>query len=387
MVGDIRVAFGAPASARREDTLVVITLRGGMDALTAVPPVGDPAYAAARPTIAVEKGGATPADGIFGFHPALGPLIPLWEARKLAVVHAAGQAEPIRSHVEASLALERAGPAATTRESWIDRMVTGSGPPAAVTLGDPALSASTLAARRSLTCTLDDLQIETQELLAPLAGWQAALASVAKGAPAVAEPIAAALSAVGRAASIPEGRAPAEAGYPDTLFGQALHDVARLIRADSGLLVAGVDFDGWDVHADAGPCDRGRMADLLTEFATALRAFADEIGTGLDHVTVVTLSEFGRRVAENGSGGTDHGHGGAVLLLGGGVAGGRIYGKWPTLDTQALVNGDLAVTTDYRQILAEVITKRCGVTAPGTVFPGLAPAPLGVVTPLASHRA
>jgi uncharacterized protein (DUF1501 family) len=148
-----------------------------------------------------------------------------------------------------------------------------------------------------------------------------------------------------------------------------------------GLQVACVDFGDWDMHSDMGNADSGRMHDHLDELARCLAAFAADLGPLLDGVTLVTLSEFGRRVEENGSGGADHGHGNAVLLLGGGVAGGQVYGQWPGLADDDLVDGDLAGTTDYRQILAEVLVRRCGLASPGDVFPGLVPAPLGVVRP------
>src|SRR5918912_1707998 len=133
------------------------------------------------------------------------------------------------------------------------------------------------------------------------------------------------------------------------------------------------------MHVGMGGPDSGRLHDHLDELARCLAAFAADLGPLLDGVTLVTLSEFGRRAFENGNGGADHGHGNAVLLLGGGVAGGTVYGRWPGLADADLVEGDLAGTTDYRQILAEILVKRCGLRNVGDVFPGLAPAPLGVV--------
>jgi uncharacterized protein (DUF1501 family) len=173
--------------------------------------------------------------------------------------------------------------------------------------------------------------------------------------------------------------------YPeDSDLGRALRDVVRLIRAKVGLQVACVDFGDWDMHEDVGAPDRGRLHDHLDELARCLAAFATDLGPLLDDLTLVTLSEFGRRVEENGSGGTDHGHGNAVLLLGGGVVGGTVHGRWPGLADADLVDGDLAGATDYRQLLAEVLTARCGVGSVASVFPGLTPAPLGVVRPRTS---
>jgi uncharacterized protein (DUF1501 family) len=172
------------------------------------------------------------------------------------------------------------------------------------------------------------------------------------------------------------------AAYPkDSDLGKALRDVARLIRAKVGLQVACVDFGDWDMHEGMGTPDDGRLHDHLDELARCLVAFATDLGPLLDDLTLVTLSEFGRRAQENGSGGTDHGHGNAVFLLGGGVVGGTVHGRWPGLSDADLVGGDLAGATDYRQLLAEVLTARCGVASVGDVFPGLAPSPVGVVRP------
>jgi len=146
--------------------------------------------------------------------------------------------------------------------------------------------------------------------------------------------------------------------------------------------VACVDEGDWDMHAGMGTADTGWMFDHLTDLAQALAAFATDLGPLMDGVTVVTLSEFGRRVAENGSGGVDHGHGNAVLMLGGGIDGGKVHGRWPGLDEAALVDGDLAGTTDYRSVLGEILTKRCGAGSLAQVFPGFSGTPLGVAKPL-----
>ena len=140
-----------------------------------------------------------------------------------------------------------------------------------------------------------------------------------------------------------------------------------------------MDFGDWDMHVDIGGPDGGRLHDHLDELARCLAAFATDLGAGLADVTLVTLSEFGRRASENGSGGADHGHGNAVLMLGGGVVGGTVHGRWPGLSAANLVDGDLAGTTDYRQLLAEVLVNRCGLASPAGVFPGLVPAPPGLV--------
>jgi uncharacterized protein (DUF1501 family) len=171
------------------------------------------------------------------------------------------------------------------------------------------------------------------------------------------------------------------ARYPSAPLGRALRDVARLIKNRSGLMSATVDSGDWDMHANLGKAVPGtRMYDHLNAFALALAAFATDLGAdGLRRVTLVTVSEFGRRVGQNGSSGLDHGYGNAMFVLGGNVNGGKVYGRWPGLAAANLVDGDLAVTTDYRAVMAEILTGRCGVPSTAGVFPDLAPTRLGVV--------
>jgi uncharacterized protein (DUF1501 family) len=173
------------------------------------------------------------------------------------------------------------------------------------------------------------------------------------------------------------------ARYPDTELGHALSDIARLIKANVGLQVAAVDYGDWDMHAGMGDTDSGWMHDHLTELSSALAAFSTDLGSAMNDVTLVTLTEFGRRVEENGSGGTDHGYGQVVFLLGGGVRGGVVHGTWPTLAPDALLDGDLHATTDYRSILAEVLEKRCGAGAVNAVLPGAPADRLGALDPRA----
>ncbi|MEU4428098.1 DUF1501 domain-containing protein, partial [Actinoplanes sp. NPDC024001] len=171
------------------------------------------------------------------------------------------------------------------------------------------------------------------------------------------------------------------AKYPGTELGAALRDVARLIKAKAGLATAAVDCGDWDMHEGLGTAVEGqRMYDNLTDLAQALAAFVTDLGADtMKNVTVLTISEFGRRVQENGSRGADHGHGNAMLLLGGGVRGGKVYTAWPGLEPGALIAGDLAATTDYRSVIGEVLQKRCGIGALNTVFPGVKPSAFGLV--------
>ncbi len=214
----------------------------------------------------------------------------------------------------------------------------------------------------------------------------AALRTVyAAATPALATPAGIAMDALATTAALKAaGYTPANgATYPDNELAKALREVARLIKAGVGLQVACVDYGDWDMHSGLGtPATGNWMYDELTAVAGALAAFAQDLGsTGLAGVTLVTLSEFGRRVAENGSGGVDHGHGNAVLLLGGGVVGGQVHGPWPGLGEADLDQGDVRGVTDYRSVLAEVLASRCGAASLSTVFPGLSPAPLGILRP------
>ncbi|MDR7280922.1 DUF1501 domain-containing protein [Catenuloplanes atrovinosus] len=356
------------------DVLVVVSLRGGFDGLSAVVPVGDPDYYAARPGIAVPKSRIVAGDAMFGLHPALSPLVPLWQQGRMAAVHAVGQAAPNRSHFAAMEELERAAAGTATRTGWLDRMLGGlgaTGPLAGVAVGSAQ-------PHRGFAGPSADLSLRTIDSFT-LGGesngrMATALSALYSGvSPELATP---ARSAVGALAAVGAVRAvTTDVTYPDTPLGRALRDVARLIKADTGLVAAAVDSGDWDMHEGLA----GRMHDNLSGLAGALAAFAAD--TALRNVTVLTISEFGRRVAENGSGGLDHGYGNAMLVLGGAVRGGTVYGAWPGLSAARLVNGDLAVTTDYRSVIGEILRKRCGVsaTALANVFPGVNGNDLGLV--------
>jgi uncharacterized protein (DUF1501 family) len=219
---------------------------------------------------------------------------------------------------------------------------------------------------------------------ASIARWSAALRALHVGAPAsLAAPTEAAVGAVSTTSAMKRaGYTPANGAVYDSesRLAMALRDVARLVKQDIGLQVACIDYGDWDMHADLGTFDNGWMKDKLTEVASALAAFATDLGPAFDDVTVVTMSEFGRCVDENGSAGVDHGHGNAMLLLGGGVNGGQVHGPWPTLADDARDDrGDLFGATDYRTVLAEILRRRCGQGNISSIFPGLPSGDLGVV--------
>ncbi len=385
----------AAGSSTTGDVLVVLSLRGGFDGLGAVVPVGDPGWARLRPNLGLDTGSVLPLTGIFGLHPALAPLLPLWQSGRLGAVHAVGQADPSRSHFSAMAELERAAPGTSLRTGWLDRTL-GARPAGASSsvftatqLGSSRPSGALAGPGPELTMTsVEGFDIWGAWDADQRRRWVSALETMHAGARGgLQKASAGALSAVRTTAAIAAAKEPPAHGatYPaKSGLGTALRDVARLVRAGVGLQVACVDFGDWDMHVAMGRPGSGHLHSRLDELARCLAAFATDLGPLLDGVTLVTLSEFGRRAGENGSGGTDHGHGNAVLLLGGGVVGGTVHGRWPGLADGDLVDGDLAGVTDYRQVLAVVLTARFGVGSVGLVFPGLAPAPLGVVRPRTS---
>jgi uncharacterized protein (DUF1501 family) len=377
-----RLAFAAPAYAG--DTLVVVSLRGGFDGLSAIAPIGDPDYYKARPVIALPKSQVIGGDAMFGLHPAMAPLLPMWLGGNLAAVHAVGQSSPTRSHFAAMEELERAATGTSVRSGWLDRMlgVAGAaGPLAGVAVGNAMPSRLLAGPTADVSMTsVDGFTLAGESAKRPMA---ASLRSLYAGTPELlAGPARAADSALIAGTTLRATAAGPANGtvYPVTPLGSALRDVARMIKSNVGLVAATVDSGDWDMHEGLGTAVKGqRMYDNLAETSAALAAFAADLGpAGMAGVTLVTISEFGRRVQENGSRGTDHGHGNAMLLMGGGIRGGKVYGNWPGLGAASLVAGDLAVTTDYRSVIGEILQKRCGFGDLSDVFPGASPATFGL---------
>ncbi len=378
----VELAFGAPAGT---GTLVVLSLHGGFDGLSAIVPSGDANYLKARPTIGVPASVTKKVDAMFGLHPALAPLYDLWDAGQMAAVHAVGQDDPSRSHFAAQEAMERAAPGSGVRTGWIDRTLGGLGNPGGLTATQVG-TGSQLPLSMSgpnlkfAVGTIAGVKLSGSGSQVPLNGWKAGLKASRAGTSAqVWQPLTAAFQAVGNLSALAaKTDDPKTYGYPNSNLGNALHDTGRLIKANLGLRVATVDLGDWDMHAGLGKSDSGWMHRQLTELSTALAAFAKQLGPdGMKNTTLITLSEFGRRIEENGSGGLDHGHGNAVLVMGGGLKKG-VHGKWPGLAASARVDGDLAGTTDYRSIVSEVLKKRCGVTSVSGVFPGFKPKAVGL---------
>jgi uncharacterized protein (DUF1501 family) len=364
------------------DTVVVISLRGGFDGMSAVVPVGDPNYLARRPSIGVPTSATVQLDSFFGLHPGLASLKPWYDSGKLAVVHATGLPNPNRSHFDAMVEMENAALGSSTRTGWIGRtlgLTTPSGPFAAVQMGWGDLPDSVVGPVPVLAMhDLGDFSIAGVSRSSDRARWSTALSALHAGAPAPV--VAATQTTVGALSTVAAITAttyhPANgAVYPTGDLGDTLKDIARIIKSGLGVQAVTLDVGDWDMHAGLAPTGNPRagwMWDKLTELGAALSAFATDMGTGMNSTTVVTMSEFGRRAYENDSNGLDHGWGNACFVLGGGVNGGNVYGAWPGLGNDQLNDGDLAVTTDYRLVLSDILRNRVGATISqlGTVFPG-----------------
>lgn len=373
-----RYAFALPGTGNKK-TLVSVFLRGGFDGLAAVVPSADPNYLIHRGAIAIPGGSLLQLDSTFGLHPSCAALMPLWNQGKLGVVHAVGASESSRSHFRAQKQVERGIESPGTYTGWLTRVLDGMPPGTTFrAVAEGYTVAAPLAGTAGAVAMngIESLELfnSTPEVLAAMqtlyTGWDHPVGDHGR------LTLRAMADAVPIRAQFPNP-APG-AVYSDDAFGARMADVARLIKANAGLRVATLDVGGWDLHTNAGGV-AGDMADNLTAFSQTLAAFATDIGSRISDVTVVTMSEFGRRVARNGSNGTDHGHGGAMFLLGGGVKGGQVHGAWPGLAPAALVNGDLATPNDYRDVLGEVSQRTLGLGSLTSIFPGLGYAPLGVM--------
>ncbi|WKZ43341.1 MAG: DUF1501 domain-containing protein [Anaerolineales bacterium] len=378
-----RFAFAPHNVAPRGDTLVVIFLRGAADVLNMVVPHGEDAYYALRPSLGIphpdESGAkkeerAIDLDGFFGFHPSMSALLDAWTSQQLAIIHACGAPDESRSHFKAMELMERGvdderGPAS----GWIGRHLatlnTGnSSPLRAVGMGtrpQRSLSGSVpVSALRSIA----DFH---------LGGDQRALQQMRAALNVVYEDDVLGQDTLSIMDTL-EQLDPATyqspfATYPDTEFGLALKQTAMLIKAEVGLEVSAIDVGGWDTHFAQGSVT-GLMPSLMKDLADGMAAFHADMQQHMKNLTVVTMSEFGRRASENGSLGTDHGHGSMMMVMGGNVDGGKVHGEWPGLqDGQMIGPGDLAVTTDYRDVLSEVLQKRLNNPATDQIFPNYTP--------------
>ena len=371
---------GRPASRLASPTgsvLVLLSLRGAADGLSLVVPHGDPAYYTARPRIGVPHTALLAPDAMFGLHPALEPLLPMWQAGTLAAVHATGMATPNRSHFAAMEAIEDAAPGSTERNGWLNRLLgelPGASPLQGTAVGNQVPTSLFGTNPAFVVDRVDQAKVagtdeDGRRLLALRHAWK----GNGRMGQAVRDAIAGA-ETFGAARDLPAGT-PATA-YPTTDLGKALSDVSRIVRSGVGAEVITVDQGDWDMHTDLGTLEWGDLRRNAGDLAASVAAFFADLGPAAERVTLVTLSEFGRRVKENDDYGTDHGFGNVMFVAGAGVRGGRYYGSWPGL-TDSL-DADLLVTTDYRSVLTEVVTRRFGVSV-AQVFPGFAPQPVGVM--------
>jgi uncharacterized protein (DUF1501 family) len=366
------------------NTMVVISLRGGIDGMGLVVPHGDPGYYKARPTTAVAASTLLCADAMFGLHPAMAPLQGLWTSGELAAIQATGLAVPNRSHFSAIEEVEDAAPGSDARTGWINRMI-GLGPRNgtldAVQLGMNFPTTALVGPNSTLaTQDLDGLLVPgldgrtTQRYGSLQTAWQTATGPLAAGAR---EAVAISKGPGQQLKAMAESTTAYPTVWNATPFAEPLKNAAKLIRADIGTDVIAIDAGNWDLHTNYGTIHWGTMQSNIAGFAQALAAFMNDLGALRSRVTVVTVSEFGRRVAENGSQGFDHGWGNMMLVAGAGVKGGKYYGTWPGLDTGSVSDGDLKVTTDYRNVLGEIVAKRFPDRSVPALFPDLAIAPVG----------
>lgn len=377
-----RTAFAA-GSTRRSKKLIAIFQRGAVDGLSVIVPYGENEYYRARPTIAVGRprsgdAGALDLDGFFGFNPRLAPLKPFWDRRDLAIVHACGSPDATRSHFDAQDYMESATPGVkSTGDGWLNRylqtrhaetessfraVALTSQLPRLLQGSAPALAMNQIAQFGIRAANMND-SFEAQ--------YQAAADRVLNGTGREA------FDAMKTLRTADPTRYDAENGadYPRSPFGQALKQIAQLTKADVGLEVAFADLGGWDTHVNQGS-SQGQLAQRLDDFSRSLAALVTDLGDRMADIVVLTMSEFGRAVNENVNRGTDHGHGNAMIVIGGGVRGGHVYGKWPGLAADKRYEGrDLAVTTDFRDVFAEIVVKHMGVADPKPIFPGYAVQP------------
>jgi len=382
----VRMANAATTKGKR--VVVAIFQRGAVDGLNVVIPYGESSYYAARPTIAVPRpgageGAAIDLDGFFGVHPSLGSLVPYFKDRSLGIVHAVGSPDTTRSHFDAQDFMESGTPGVkVTEDGFLSRAVMAKRESEASPLRAVALSSSLpriLSGRAGAVAMTNLGQFGVRGGEKVSGGFESMYAE------AVAGTMGGTAKESFDAARILKTADPLKlqpengAQYPNGPLANSLKQIAQLIKSNVGLEVAFADVGGWDTHAGEGGA-QGQLANNLRNFAEAISAFMRDLGSRMGDVVLVTMSEFGRTVRENGNRGTDHGHANIMLVAGGGVKGGKVHGAWPGLDAQHLFeNRDLAVTTDFRDVFGEILTKQLAVPSLATVFPGYQPKWRGVM--------
>ncbi len=374
-----------PVTGGRRKTLIAIFQRGAVDGLNMVVPFGEGSYYDWRPSIAIPKPSngngeaAVDLDGFFGLHPAMRSFHSLWSSQQLAIVHAAGSPDNTRSHFDAQDYMESATPGVkSTQAGWLNRYLQSKPDTdrslfraVSMTQNTPRVmqgSAPTLA-----ISNLNDFTIRAGRSSASVqGGFEAIYEQTANDA----------LGGTGKETfeavnylkqvNPSQHRPQNGAQYPRSRFGNSLMQIAQLIKSGVGLEVAFTDVGGWDTHVNQGS-SQGQLANRLQDFANGISALVKDLGPRMDDVVILTMSEFGRTVRENGNRGTDHGHANAMFVIGGSVKGGKVYGDWPGLKSDRLYEGrDLALTTDFRDVFGEVAKRHLGTKNLQTVFPGYA---------------
>ena len=365
-------------STGKTKTLVVVFQRGAMDGLNAVIPFKDRDYYAFRPTIAIAEPAAgedrvIDLDGFYGLHPALAPLKSIYDKGHLAIVHATGSPNNTRSHFDAQDYMEIGTPGIkSTPDGWLNRYLAEKKNaesrfrgvaltaqlPRMLAGGAPALTLSSIDEFRlrneAMAATLQRLYTDTSDALLRSGGQNLFAAMV-------------------ELRQLESRIPPSGESYPANRFGASLAQIARLIKADVGLEIAFTEIEGWDTHVNQGGA-KGQMANRLKQLAEGLATFYRDLGDRVEDVVLITLSEFGRTARENGNRGTDHGHANVMFALGGPVRGGKVYGRWPGLAPEVLYEGrDLDLTTDFRAVCSEVISRHLGQKNLSKIFPGFHP--------------
>ncbi len=390
-----RAVAASPSTSGKRKILVVLFQRGAADGLNIVVPYGDANYYSLRPSLAIPApsaaglgdaaNAALDLDGFFGLHPAMESVLPLFQQKQMAIVHAAGSPDTTRSHFDAQDYMESGTPGVkSTRDGWLNRALFqlhdgNESAFRAVALGQSL--PRTLQGKAPAVAVPDLRSFNVQGAPSAAGGFEAIYAQTVDKQ--LGESGRETFDAIGLLKQADPTKYQPENGaeYPNqgngqgTRFGRALQQIAQLIKADVGLEVAFADAGGWDTHVNQGNT-QGQLANLLREMAQSLAAFQKDMGDRMEDIVVVTMSEFGRTARENGNRGTDHGHANCMFVMGGGVQGGKVYGRWPGLAPEQLNEGrDLALTTDFRTVLSEVLVKHQKNDALVQIFPGFTAEP------------
>jgi uncharacterized protein (DUF1501 family) len=374
------LARAAEGTTGKRKVLVAIFQRGAADGLNVVVPFAEKRYYELRPTIGIPAPGAQNGgidlDGRFALNPALQPLKALWDKQQLAIVEATGSPDPTRSHFDAQDQMESGTPGKTSSDGWLNRALSPAGPDTspvrAIAVG-AQLPRTMRGARSAIAVAAAGNDSQQPQNGGPDTSILESMYAKSGD-----QPLArtgneafAALKIIRSISQQPNTQLPGGPSTPQYNqggeLGRSLQQIARLIKADVGVEAAFAEVGGWDHHGNENP----QLSNLLRQFGTALAAFSQDMGDKMADIVVVTMSEFGRTAQENGNAGTDHGHGDVMMVLGGSVRGGKVYGKWPGLEREQLFDGrDLAVTTDYRDVLGELVSGHLGQKNLAQVFPG-----------------